>query len=123
MSNDDSNPMHRIGHGRGDDYSPRKTSAYSFVQPAEKKVEPTQPMGAVPATLTVRDVIERLIGVNSVAWTMLPKSIQDGLIDRTQEFQLIGGYAGQADLTPDILYNGVVIHFNGAIWVVDKIVR
>jgi hypothetical protein len=124
---DDSNPMHRIGHGRGDDYSPRKTSAYSFVQPPEKKVEPTQPMEAVAKALTVRDVITRLIEVDGAAWRGLPQSMKDALIERPQDFQFLPGSpkSGTTELvTVDILYNGVVLRYtyNGS-WVVDRIVR
>jgi hypothetical protein len=124
---DDDNPMHKIGHGRGDDYSPRKTSAYSFVQPPEKKLEPTQPMQAVDVPLTVKDVISRLIEVDSVAWRGLPQSVKDALIERPQDFQFVPAppKPGTTSLvTVSILYNGVVLRYdyNGS-WVLDRIVR
>lgn len=120
----DSNPMHKIGYGRGDDYSPRKTSAYSFVQPPEKKVEPTQPMDTVATSLTVRDVISKLIEPSSEAWARLPQSMKDAMIDRPQDFQFIAPSSGS---TVYILYNGCVLRYMGAssisAWVLDKIVR
>lgn len=126
MSNDqdDSNPMHRIGQGRGDDVPrSRRTAAYAFVAPQDKKVEPTQPMEAV-RTLTVKDVISKLIEVNATAWAALPQSMKDALIERPQDFQFINPGAGS---TVNILYNGVVLRYSGAssisAWVVDKIVR
>ncbi len=120
---DDSNPMHKMGYGRGDDAIPtsRRTQAYSFVLPktGEKKVEPTQPS---PDTLTVKDVITKLIEANSEAWARLPTSVKDALIERPQDFQFITVSPGGRDLV-NILYNGVVLRYTGNLWAIDKIVR
>lgn len=127
---DDSNPMHKFGHGRGD-HNPKHTAAYSFVDPqrviqvGDSKVEPTQPMEAVDKPLTVRDVINRFIEADVQAWKALPPSVRDALLDRPQDFQLIGSFPNRAGgLGFSILYNGVVMkQDNAGTWVVDKIVR
>lgn len=110
-------------------HHPRKTAAYSFIDPdrivnvGEKKVEPTQPMEAVDKPLTVRDVISRLIEVNSGAWVSLPQSMKDALIDRPKDFQFVDSFLGSQPTTPKILYNGVLLRFNRSYWEVEKIIR
>lgn len=150
------NPMHRIGYGRGDDnadglkhgrrnddsnmghesvpYKPRATQPYSMIDPnrivnvGASTVEPTVPMHAVEI-LSVKDIVHRLIERNLQAWKALPEKIRDAMMERPQEFQLIGNkeYNGTSkeNFDYDILYNGTVWRYNGAgvNWVIANIVR
>jgi hypothetical protein len=134
MDNDDSNPMHRIGYGRGDDRPshPRKTAAYSFVQGKavelgleEINVEPTQPMEAVE-TLTVKDIVHRLIERNLQAWKALPEKIRDAMMERPKDFQLIPARnPKEGDFDYNILHNGTVWRFHptAVVWTIHDIVR
>jgi len=89
---DDDNPMHKIGHGRGDDTLMQTT-----------KIDTTVAMEVVEV-LTVKDVIARLIEPHTQAWKDLPKSVRDAMLDRPQSFQLRVGIGA----APDIVYNGTV---------------
>jgi hypothetical protein len=123
---DDSNPMHSIGHGRGDTPSSmpsvRKTAVYSFVEPRK-----TESKNAIPAiemkTLTVKDVIAQLIEKDIIAWKSLPKSVREALMERPAEFQIIENLMN--DLSLNILYNGAVWRWMPNInhWVIHEIVR
>lgn len=128
---DDSNPMHAFGHGRGDDYKPRRTAAYSFVDPqrivnvGESKVEPTQPMEAVE-TLTVKDIMHRLVERNLQAWKALPEKVRDRMLERPQDFQLVANlYRKEGDFDYNILHNGTVwrYHPTAVLWVLQDLVR
>lgn len=129
---DDSNPMHAFGHGRGDDVpKPRRTAAYSFVDPqrivnvGDSKLEPTQPMEAVEMT-TVKDIIHRLVERNLQAWKALPEKIRDKMLERPQDFQLIGNKSAKSgDFDYDILHNGTVwrYHNTAVVWVIQDILR
>ena len=139
---DDSNPMHRFGYGRGDDVSsqpppppkPRVTQAYSMIDPSrivnlgEPKVDPTIAMHTVE-NLTVKDLVHRLIERNLQAWKALPEKIRDAMMERPQEFQLIGNKeyisTSKENFDYDILYNGTVWRYSGAgvNWVISNIVR
>ena len=127
--NDDSN----MGH-ESVPHKPRVTQAYSVIDPnrivnvGEKKVDPTVPMYAVEI-LTMKDIVHRLIERNLQAWKALPEKIRDAMMERPQEFQLIGNkdYNGSSkeNFDYDILYNGTVWRYNGAgvNWVIANIVR
>jgi len=119
MSNkeDDRNPMHSIGYGRGDDES---RSVYSFIPGKDKTLEA---MDSVSKPLTVKDVISRLIEVNAGAWATIPQSMKDAMIERPQDFQFINPVSDTGRQLPNILYNGVVLRHGGHGWVLDKIVR
>ena len=139
----DSNPMHRIGYGRGDDVStlpsqpkPRVTQAYSIIDSqriiavGESKVEPTVPMQAVSQedfkTLSVRDVISRLIERNVTAWKALPLSVRAAMVDRAHDFQFLPVVTvKEGDLDLNILYNGVVWKYRADYgqWVIFELVR
>lgn len=131
---DDSNPMHKIGYGRGDDNTvpqSRKTQAYSFVEPRKiinvgaSTVEPTVPMHAVE-NLTIKDIVHRLIERNLQAWKALPEKIRDAMMERPQEFQLIPNKtAKEGDFDYSILYNGTVWRYHNTQlnWIIADIVR
>lgn len=131
---DDSNPMHKIGYGRGDDNTvpqSRKTQAYSFINPqrvvnvGEKKMDPTVPMQAVE-NLTIKEIVHRLIERNLQAWKALPEKIRDAMMERPQEFQLIPTKNPKADdFDYSILYNGTVwrYHPTQLSWIIADIVR
>lgn len=141
------NPMTRIGHGRGDDYQdglkhgrrnddsnmghesvsvkPRVTQAYSFVNTGDHRVEPTVPMHAVE-TLTVKDIVHRLIERNLQAWKALPEKIRDAMMERPQDFQLIPAKtAKDSDFDYSILYNGTVWRYHNTQlnWIIVDIIR
>lgn len=137
------NPMHRIGHGRGDDSNmghesvpnkPRVTQPYSVIDPNRivnvggSKVDPTVPMHAVE-TLTIKDIVHRLIERNLQAWKALPEKIRDAMMERPQDFQLVGSKDFNSSLKEgfdyDIMYNGTVWRYNsvGVNWVIANIVR
>lgn len=135
---EDSNPMHSIGYGRGDDVTaqpvkqrPRMTQAYSFINPdkivnvGESIVDPTIPMHAVE-NLTVKDLVHRLIERNLQAWKALPEKIRDAMMERPHEFQLIPTKNPKPeDFDYSILYNGTIwrYHVTHLNWVIADIVR
>ena len=130
---DDSNPMHKIGYGRGDDNEPpkpRKTQAYSFVAPdrivdvgGKKVLEKTAPMEAVDEKpLTVKDVVNDLVAVSQQAWMALPANIRDALLDRPQLFKLIPDNKLHYNTPPKLVYNGVVLVCENGRWMLDKII-
>lgn len=135
VTDDDGNPMHAFGHGRGDDArpsTPRKTAAYSFVDGKvvqrglqEINVEPTQPMEAVETT-TVKDLIHRLVERNLQAWKALPEKIRDRMLERPQDFQLIPDKTAKpGDFDWQILYNGTVwkFHNTAIVWMIADVLR
>lgn len=140
IEEDDDNPLHKIGYGRGDDAAeeyaklqqkPRLTQAYSFINPqrvvnvGEQAVEPTVEMIAME-TLTVKDVIHRLIERNLQAWRALPERVRDRIIERPQDFQLIGNTnRKEGDFDYNILYNGTVwrYHPTALVWTIQEVVR
>lgn len=135
MSDDGTNPMHSFGHGRGDDArpsAPRKTAAYSFVNGKavevglqEINVEPTQPMEAVES-MSVKDIVHRLVERNLQAWKALPEKIRDRMLERPQDFQLIPDKAAKAgDFDWQILYNGTVWRFHNTaiVWTIADVLR
>lgn len=115
VDDDDGNPMQRIGYGRGDDYM-------------KKAIEPTIPMEAVEV-LTVKDIIHRLVERNLQGWRALPEKIRDRMLDRPNEFQLIGNkmYSSTSKeyFDYDILYNGTVWRYNAVslVWVIQDIIQ
>lgn len=131
---DDSNPMNRIGYGRGDDapappLKPRVTQAYSFITPdrvinvGERTVEPTIPMEAVEI-LSVKDIIHRLTERNLQAWRALPEKIRDRMLERPQDFQLVlNKQRKEGDFDYNIVYSGTVWRFHGTAiaWVIADI--
>lgn len=133
---DFTNPMSRLGYGRGDDvvpaqHKPRMTQAYSFVEPrkiinvGEHQMDPTVPMYAVE-TLTVKDIVHRLIERNLQAWKALPEKIRDAMMERPQEFQLVPTKSPKSDdFDYSILYNGTVwrYHATALVWVIADVVR
>lgn len=136
MDDDDDNPMHRIGYGRGDDYAPlppkpRVTQAYSFVEPKKiinvggNVVDPTVPMEAVEI-LTVKDIMHRLVERNLQAWKALPESVRDRMLDSPQDFQLISNDARkEGDFDYNIVYSGTVwrYHNTALVWTIHKLLR
>lgn len=127
---DDSNPMHQIGYGRGDDASPvqhkpRVTQAYSFVNTGERRVDPTVPMHAVEI-LTVKDIVHRLVERNLQAWKALPEKIRDAMMEHPQNFQLIGNKNPKGeDFDYNIVYSGTVwrYHPTALVWVIADIIQ
>ena len=135
---DFSNPMSKIGYGRGDDvahaptqHKPRMTQAYSMIDPQRvvnvgaQAMDPTVPMYAVE-TLTVKDIVHRLIERNLQAWKALPEKIRDAMMERPQEFQLIPSKtAKEGDFDYNILYNGTVwrYHNTALVWTIFDVVR
>lgn len=114
---------------------PRKTVSYSFVSPdrivnieEDKKVEPTIPMAAVnllaAEVLTVKNIVHRLLERNLKAWRALPESIRDRMLDRPQDFNLIGNKLTPGDFDYDILYNGTVWRYNviNSCWLIQEII-
>ena len=116
---------------RGGNPAPRKTQAYSFVDPqrvinvGERAVEPTVPMEAVEL-LSVKDIVHRLIERNLQAWRALPEKIRDKMLERPQDFQLIPAKtAKEGEFDWNIMYNGTIWRYNGIQvgWVIFDIVR
>lgn len=115
--NDDDNPMHRIGYGRGDDHV--QIMPARIVSVGERKVEPTVPMEAVEL-LTVKDIIHRLVERNLQAWRALPEKIRDRMLERPQDFQLVAANdRKEGDFDWDIAYKGTIWRYNGTkvVWV------
>lgn len=124
----DSNPMHSIGYGRGDDYVPKKTQSYSFVDPdriisdkvnTPSKVDPIE-------NLTTKEVVTQLIERNLQAWKSLPTTIRTAFLERPQDFQLIPSKSPKLeDCDYDILYNGTVWRYSAkfSVWAIIDIVR
>lgn len=117
------NPLHRIGYGRGDDHV--QIMPARVISVGEHKVEPTVPMYAVE-TLSVKDIVHRLIERNLQAWKALPEKIRDAMMERPQEFQLIPNKtAKEGDFDYSILYNGTVwrYHNTALVWVIADLIR
>lgn len=129
------NPMSKIGYGRGDESVPQRhrTLAYSIVDgkevpmggrmaremPAVKPtpivninsaLAPTEEMEAVPLAqpMTVRRVIAAIIEVDMIAWKALPITVQELLLSSPTSFRFheFQKMSG-LNLVPDIIYNGV----------------
>jgi len=121
------NPMTRIGYGRGDDNHVQIMPA-RVISVGERKVDPTVPMDAVE-TLTVKDIIHRLVERNLQAWRALPESIRDKMLEHPQDFRLIGNKmynsTSKENFDYDIVYNGTLWRYNGAgvHWVIADIIR
>lgn len=88
-------------------------------------MEPTQPMEAVEQ-LTVKDIVHRLIERNLQAWKALPEKVRDAMMERPQDFQLIGNKnRKEGDFDYNILHNGTVWRYSpsGVVWNIHDIVR
>jgi len=124
---DDSNPMSKIGYGRGDDNLVQIMPA-KVINVGASQMEPTVPMEAVE-TLTVKDIIHRLVERNLQAWRALPESIRDRMLERPQDFHLVGNKmynsTSKENFDYDIVYNGTLWRYNGAgvHWVIADIIR
>lgn len=121
--NCDDNPMHRIGHGRGDDHHVQ-VMPIKVIDKGTSNVEPTQPMEAMDQ-LTVKDIIHRLVERNLQAWRNLPEKIRDRMLERPQDFQLIGNKnRKEGEFDYNILYNGTIWRYSGTavMWVLQDIV-
>ncbi len=105
-----------------------KVNTLPFGNPKVSGVEPTVPMHAVE-TLTVKDIIHRLVERNLQAWRALPESIRDKMLERPQDFHLVGNKtyssASKENFDYDIVYNGTLWRYNGAgvHWVIADIVQ
>lgn len=122
MPTDDINPMHKIGHGRGDDLErppranpiPRRsTMAYSFVEPREK----THVVESVPtvkdAPTTIQDVMTRLVEKDFDAWMRLPESVRKLMVTCPADFTLTASEGS----VPNITHCGIEFSFDGGSWV------
>ena len=123
----DSNPLHNIGYGRGDDY-PRKSQSYSFVSTERNTKSSTevQPKVEPVENLSVKDLINRLIARNLQAWLAFPENIKNAIMERPQDFQLIPAKnIKPGDFDYDILYNGTIwrYHNTAIVWMIHDIVR
>jgi hypothetical protein len=119
----DTNPMHAFGHGRGDHHV--QAMPIKVINPGDSTVEPTQPMEAVE-TLTMKDIVHRLIERNLQAWKALPEKVRDVMMEHPQDFQLIGNKnRKEGDFDYNILHNGTVwrYHATAVQWVLQDIVR
>lgn len=121
--NCDDNPMHRIGHGRGDDHHVQ-AMPIRVLNKETSKVEPTQPMESVES-LSVKDIVHRLVERNLQAWRNLPEKIRDRMLERPQDFQLVGAKRlkeGEFDWA--IQYNGTVwqYHVTAMMWYIHDII-
>ena len=118
MSNDDSNPMHKFGYGRGDGPVSRKTMAYSFVAPKDgtSAVAPTEEMVTQPTQLpgSVKNLISLLIEHDVDAWRALPKEVQTQLMDLPGTYTLI---LNEKTGVPNLNINHVELRWNGTDWV------
>ena len=111
---DSDNPMHKIGYGRGDDHVQIMPARVINVGVT---MEPTVPMEAVEL-LCVKDIIHRLVERNLQAWRALPEDVRDRMLDRPQDFRLIGNKtynsSSKENFDYDIVYNGMLLRYNGA---------
>ena len=120
------NPMTRIGYGRGDDQAP--IHPIRVINVGGKAMEPTVPMEAVEI-LNVKDIIHRLVERNLQAWRALPEAVRDRMIERPQDFRLVGNkmynHSSKENFDYDIVYNGTLWRYNGAgvCWVIADVVR
>jgi hypothetical protein len=125
MSNDDSNPMHRIGYGRGDDAVnqpghpvSRKTMAYSFVAPkgGVSAVAPTEEMVAQPTQVpgSVKNLISLLIEKDVDAWRALSDEVRTQLMELPGTYTLI---SNEKTGVPNLNINNVELRWNGTDWV------
>lgn len=84
------------------------------------------PVEAVQSSLTVQDVITRLIEDNVVAWKALPLAIRVSLIETPNKFIFINkeNLIKVGDLSFNIQYNGVTFRFSSKLsaWVIEDIV-
>ena len=109
-------------------HPPQKNHTLPFGNPKVSTVEPTVPMHAVEI-LTVKDIIHRLVERDLQAWKALPESIRDRMLERPQEFQLVGNKAYMAtskeNFDYDIVYNNTLWRYNGAgvSWVIAGIFK
>jgi hypothetical protein len=128
MAKDDSNPMHHIGYGRGDEVVnqgqpvSRKTMAYSFVTPkgSASAVAPTEEMIAQPIQVpgSVKNLISYLIEKDVDAWRALPDEV------RTQLMELPGTYTlimNEKTGVPNLNINNVELRWNGTDWVLATV--
>jgi hypothetical protein len=114
--------MSKIGYGRGDDHVQIMPARVISVGGT---MEPTVPMYAVE-TLTIKDIVHRLVERNLQAWKALPEQVRDAMMERPQDFQLIGAKtAKEGDFDYNILYNGTVwrYHNTALVWVIADIIR
>lgn len=122
------NPMTRIGHGRGDPEWNAPIHPKRVINVGGKAMEPTVPMEAVEL-LNVKDIIHRLVERNLQAWRALPEAVRDKMLDRPQDFHLVGNKmynsASKENFDYDIIYNGTLWRYNGAgvNWVIADIVK
>lgn len=113
---------------RGGNPPAPKTQTYPFGHPKVSTVEPTIPMDAVEL-LTVKDIIHRLVERNLQAWRALPEAVRDRMLERPQDFRLVGNKlyngASKENFDYDIVYNGTLWRYNGAgvNWVLADIIR
>lgn len=124
MSDDGTNPMHSFGHGRGDD-NHVQAMPIRVINSGDSTLEPTQPMEVVE-TLTVKDIMHRLVERNLQAWKALPEHVRDRMLERPQDFQLIANKnRKEGDFDYNILHNGTVwrYHTTAVQWVLQDIVR
>ncbi len=88
-------------------------------------MEPTIPMEAVE-TLTVKDIMHRLVERNLQAWKALPESVRDRMLDRPQDFQLISNKARkEGEFDYNIVFGGVEwrYHNTALVWTIHQILR
>jgi len=117
MIEDDDNPMHNIGYGRGDDY---------VRAPLLKEKVDDDLHGEV---LSVKEIVHCLIERNLQAWKALPEKIRDAMMDRPQDFQLIGNASNKNTKSGEfdycILYSKTVWRYHpiSLVWVISDIVR
>lgn len=121
---DDSNPMHKIGYGRGDDAPQpvrRMTAAYSFVEPRveQKKPQPTvimdEPLAPVEKKVTPTDmnkIMFELVERDFDAWMRLPDSVRKLMVTCPQDFTLHSTDGG----VPHVIHCGVEFAFDGGVW-------
>jgi hypothetical protein len=108
----DSNPMHALGHGRGDDHKPEKTETFSFAH------------GAIEV-FTVIDIVHRFIEQHLQAWLVLPESIRDRMLAHPQDFQFAAKKERkEGDFNYDIIYNGTVWRYYAAgVWTIVALLQ
>lgn len=102
--------------------APRKTMAYSFVDPNVRRtaVAPTEEMVAQPVRIpgSVKALVSELIEKDVEAWRALPAEVRSTLMDLPGTCLLV---PNEKTNIPNLIINGVELRCNGTEWVLVTI--
>ena len=103
-------------------HNPRKTMAYSFVDPTARRtaLAPTEEMVAQPLRIpgTVKSLVSELIEKDVEAWRALPVEVRSTLMDMPGACLIV---PNEKTGIPNLIVNGVELRCNGTEWVLVTI--